>query len=109
MLKEYKKSNKPNGFDIDHIVALEDVWYTGGLKWNDEQREQIANDPLNLSISDSSANRSKSSQTPSSYLPLGRFKCEYAKRYVAVKKKYDLSVSAKDVDVLTQTGQFCKL
>lgn len=114
IIKDYKHSNKPRGFDIDHIVALGDVWETGAKDWGDDKdaetlRQQIANDPLNLTISDSSANRSKSAQTPAAYIPPGRFKCEYIKRYAAVKAKYDLSISEQDSDVLTRLGEYCKL
>lgn len=113
ILKDYKHSDKPGGFDIDHIVSLNDVWETGAKGWKggdaEKLRQQIANDPLNLTISDSSANRSKSAQTPAAYIPPGRFKCEYITRYVAVKAKYDLSVSEQDEDVLTRLGEYCDI
>lgn len=104
---EYVSDTKPNGFDIDHIVSLGDVWRSGASEWDDAKRQMIANDPLNLSLSIASENRSKSDDSPSDYLPAGGFRCEYVKRYAAVKAKYDLSTTQADIDVLAGEGKKC--
>lgn len=109
VVKEYKSEDKPSGFDIDHIVALEDAWNAGADEWNDDLRQQFANDPLNLTISDASANRSKGSKTIAEYVPPGNFQCEYVKRYAAVKAKYDLSIKPEDGAVMSIYADSCAL
>ena len=109
VIEEYKSDYKPSGFDIDHIVALEDAWNAGADKWNDDKRQQFANDPLNLTISDASANRSKGSKTIAEYVPPGNFQCEYVKRYAAIKAKYDLTIKPEDGAIMNIYGQSCAL
>lgn len=108
-MRPYKESDKPSGFDIDHIVALGDAWGSGASQWDTPKRQMLANDPLNLSLSDLSANRSKGAQSPETYLPPGEFRCEYVKRYTAVKAKYGLTINPGDHEVLSRTGKECGL
>lgn len=100
--------------DGEHIVALESIWFLGGAQyWNEkgvpegldsslskdpqELREQVANDPLNVIMVDSSQNRSKKSQDISEWnVPENNdYQCEYSTRQVEVKDKYGLT-STKD-------------
>lgn len=107
-LKPYKVSDDPSKFDIDHIVSLGDAWRTGAASWeSDDVRSRLANDPLNLEISDPSANRGKGDLSASGYLPPGEFRCEYAQRYTLVKSKYSLSVTDADKERLTDTINQC--
>lgn len=48
---------KAGSVDIDHAVALGNVWISGGQQLSQDQRLAVANDPLNLIASDASANR----------------------------------------------------
>jgi len=58
--------------DIDHVVALGEVWRSGAWDWSDQQREAYANDladPRTLVAVTNSVNRSKSDQDPADWLP----------------------------------------
>lgn len=102
------QSPDPSDFDIDHVVALEAVWASGGNTMSPEEREAIANDPINLVVTDLSANRSKGSQRADTYLPPdAEFRCEYVQRYVTVKDKYDLTVTQAEFDRLSEEWNVC--
>ena len=49
---------------IDHVVALGDAWQKGAQQLTAQQREHLANDPLNLIAVDGPANQDKSAPTP---------------------------------------------
>jgi len=106
-MDEYVKSGDPSKFDIDHIVALGATWKSGMNDATEKERREIANDPLNLEVSDLRANRSKGDQMADTYLPPGAFRCEYVSRYIQVKDKYDLVVIQKEKDRLSDAIQEC--
>ncbi|MFE3755981.1 HNH endonuclease family protein [Nocardia tengchongensis] len=106
-LKPYKWTTDSSGLDIDHIVALAEAWRSGAAKLDDDTRRHIANDALNLVISDPTANRSKGDQDPSSYLPPGNFRCAYIGHYIQVKLKYGLNVDTKEQSALQTAVKDC--
>lgn len=76
---------------IDHVVALSDAWQKGAQQLAAEQREQLANDPLNLLAVDGPANQAKGDADVATWLPENKaFRCQYVARQVAVKRKYQL-------------------
>ncbi|MCW2762582.1 MAG: hypothetical protein JWR85_2783 [Marmoricola sp.] len=80
--------------DIDHVVALANVWVTGGARWDIRKRAAIANDPMNLEPVDPSTNRQKGAGDAATWLPPNKpYRCEYVARQVAVKAKYGLWVT----------------
>jgi len=82
------------GVDIDHVVALGDAWDKGAGQWPPERRLALANDPLNLLAVDASANRSKGDSDAAAWLPPNHaYHCEYVARQIAVKAKYQLSLT----------------
>ena len=102
------ESADPQDFDIDHVVALEAVWASGGSSLSETQREAIANDPINLVVSDKSVNRSKGSQRADTWLPPDpEFRCEYVQRYATVKDKYGLTVTQAEHDRLSEEWEAC--
>ncbi|MGW3544682.1 HNH endonuclease family protein [Nocardia niigatensis] len=106
-LKPYKWTTDSSALDIDHIVALAEAWRSGAAKFDDDTRRHIANDAVNLVISDPTANRSKGDQDASSYLPPGNFRCGYIGHYIQVKVKYGLNVDAKEQTALQAAVQDC--
>lgn len=75
---------------IDHVVALSNLWQTGAQQWDVEKRKAVANDPLNLLASDGPTNASKGDGDAATWLPPNKaFRCDYVARQTQVKAKYD--------------------
>lgn len=105
----YQKGTDPSKFDIEHIVARSNAWISGASKWTDDQRERFANDPLELVVSGYSPNRSKGEQAADTYIPVGTWRCNYIYRQVAVKHKYELSITPLEKEKLESAGNECGL
>lgn len=76
---------------IDHVVALSNAWQTGAQQLTVAERENLANDPLNLLAVDGPANQQKSDGDAATWLPPNKvFRCQYVTRQVEVKAKYRL-------------------
>lgn len=87
--------------DIDHIIPLSYAFKQGAGDWTAAKREALANDPVNLSASSASANRSKSDSGPSEWMPTNRaYHCEYGKKFAAVAVKYDLPITQADFNTI---------
>jgi len=93
---------------IDHIVALSDAWQKGAQELSQEQRQRIANDPLNLLAVDGTANQQKSDSDAATWLPANKaFRCEYVAMQTAVKAKYELWVTQAEYDAIRDTLLQC--
>lgn len=86
---------------IDHVVALSDAWQKGAQQLTREEREQLANDPLELLAVDGKANQEKSDGDAATWLPPNKsFRCQYVARQIAVKAKYRLWVTPAERDAM---------
>lgn len=93
-LEFHEKSAISRGVQIDHVVALSNAWQTGAQNLSDDERYDLATDPLNLIAAGAEANQDKSDGDASEWLPPNRaFRCEYVARQIAVKYKYHLWVT----------------
>ena len=93
---------------IDHVVALGNVWVSGGQKLSQDQKAAIANDPLNLLAVDGPANMAKSDKDASGWLPKNKdFRCSYVARQIAVKSKYGLSVTPAEKQAMARVLDSC--
>jgi Protein of unknown function (DUF1524) len=93
---------------IDHVVALADAWRTGASAWSDTERQQFANDPLELLAVDGELNQSKSSKDAAQWLPPDvAHRCSYVARQVAVKARYGLRVTARERSAMQHVLQDC--
>ena len=94
--------------DIDHVVALKNAWVSGGDQLSQDQRQGLANDPLNLMASQASANRSKGDANAAEWLPANKsFRCRYVATQISVKKKYMLSVTASEKNAMERVLSTC--
>ncbi|WP_443055247.1 HNH endonuclease family protein [Streptomyces sp. NBC_00704] len=94
--------------DIDHMVALSDAWQKGAKYWDAGKRIALANDPLNLLAVDASTNRSKGDGDTATWLPPNKaYRCTYVAAQVAVKKKYELWVSAAEKAAMEKVLTAC--
>ena len=93
---------------IDHVVALSDAWQKGAQQISAEDREKLANDPLNLLAVDGPTNQQKSDGDAATWLPPNKlFRCQYVARQIAVKKKYHLWVTEAEKDAMTKVLDLC--
>lgn len=93
---------------IDHVVALSNAWQTGAQQISFDQREALANDPLNLLAVDGQANQEKGDGDAATWLPPHKaFRCQYVTRQIAVKKKYQLWVTLAEKEAMQRVLMSC--
>ncbi|MEP7179029.1 MAG: DUF1524 domain-containing protein [Pseudonocardiales bacterium] len=94
---------------IDHVVALADAWQSGAQQATAQQRQNLANDPMNLLAVDGPANQQKGAANAASWLPANKsFRCSYVGRQVSVKLKYGLSVTSAEGSVIARVLSACQ-
>ena len=97
-----------NAVQIDHVVALSDAWQTGAQQLSADQRQNFANDPLNLQAVDGPTNESKGDGDAATWLPPNKaYRCTYVGRQVAVKSKYHLWVTPAEHDAIARILDGC--
>lgn len=95
---------------IDHVVALSDAWQTGAQQLSADQRQQLANDPLELLAVDGPANQQKSDGDAATWLPANKaFRCQYVARQIAVKAKYTLWVTTAEKEAMQRVLAGCAI
>ena len=93
---------------IDHVVALYNAWRTGAQDLTQEERLQLANDPLNLQPTVDWANDEKKSSDASQWLPPDEsYHCTYVARQIVVKASYDLWVTPAEDDAMRDVLEGC--
>jgi hypothetical protein len=84
---------------IDHVVALSNAWQTGAQALSQMDRQNLAEDPLELLAVTGSLNDAKGDGDAATWLPPNKdFRCDYAARQIAVKSKYRLWVTPAEHD-----------
>ncbi|MEV7134728.1 HNH endonuclease family protein [Arthrobacter sp. NPDC093128] len=93
---------------IDHVVALGDAWQKGAQQLTPQQRQSLANDPLNLVAADGPANQEKSASDAADWLPKNKaFRCHYVARQISVKAAYALWVTPAEKDAMKRVLASC--
>jgi len=93
---------------IDHVVALSDAWQKGAQQLSPEEREKLANDPLNLLAVDGPANQAKGDGDAATWLPSNKpFRCQYVARQIAVKRRYRLWVTEAEKSAMSSILEKC--
>jgi hypothetical protein len=93
---------------IDHVVALGDAWQKGAQQLTAEQRQHLANDPLNLIAVDGQANQDKSASDAATWLPPNKaFRCHYVARQISVKAAYQLWVTPAEKEAMVRILSAC--
>jgi Protein of unknown function (DUF1524)/Excalibur calcium-binding domain len=94
--------------DLDHVVALSDAWQKGASWWTFAKRVAFANDPINLQLTDAGANRQKGDGDAATWLPSNKsYRCTYVARQVAVKAKYEVTVTAAERAAMVRVLSAC--
>ncbi len=105
-----KSITTSSDLDIDHIVPLKYAAENGGQSWDEDMKEQFANDPDNLLATSAKENRSKGAKGPSGYIPPYKgYRCQYAKSFTGVASKYGLSITEKDSKALDKILSDCQI
>ncbi|WP_314326538.1 HNH endonuclease family protein [Paenarthrobacter ilicis] len=93
---------------IDHVVALADAWQKGAQQLTAQQRQMLANDPLNLVAADGPANQKKGAGDAATWLPANKnFRCHYVARQISVKSAYKLWVTAAEKEAMGRVLASC--
>ena len=93
---------------IDHVVALGDAWQKGAQQLTPKQRQNLANDPLNLIAADGPANQEKSASDAATWLPKNKaLRCHYVARQISVKAAYGLWVTQPEKDAMARVLDSC--
>jgi hypothetical protein len=100
--------NTSAAVQIDHIVALGDAWQKGGQQLSTDQREELANDPLNLMAVGGHTNSAKGDKDAAAWLPPSTaFRCDYVSKQVVVKAKYSLWVTQAEHEAILDILEGC--
>jgi hypothetical protein len=106
-----KTLTNSSSLDVDHLVPLAEAWRSGAWKWTAEQRQEFANDLIDLSslnaVSAESI-RSKGDKDPTAWLPK-KDQCEYLRMWQVVKLKYSLTVDAAEAKTLKEAEVKCQI
>lgn len=93
---------------IDHVVALYNAWRTGAQDLTQEERLQLANDPLNLQPTVDWANDEKKSSDASQWLPPDdTYHCTYVAQQILVKADYGLWVTPAEAEAMREVLGDC--
>lgn len=90
------------------MVALSDAWQKGAQQLSEEERRNLANDPLNLQAVKGSLNSQKGDGDAATWLPPNvAYRCEYVARQIVVKQEYRLWVTAAERDAMDRELARC--
>ena len=82
---------------IDHMIPLSYAWQAGAWQWTDQQREEFANDGVELRAVDGPTNNSKGDRAPSRWLPPNpAAHCAYAASWRDVASAHALVLDGQD-------------
>lgn len=104
----FVRGPKSTVIQIDHVVALGNAWTTGANKLTATQREDLAEDPLELLPVDGPTNEGKGDDDASQWLPpQASYHCSYVARQIAVKAKYHLWITSGEKTAMEHVLTTC--
>ncbi|TQK69693.1 HNH endonuclease family protein [Nocardioides sp. SLBN-35] len=107
VLDDLKDLHQAQAVQIDHVVPLAEAWVSGAAGWDDERRAAYANDLDGLLAVDGPANAAKGADDPAAWRPRKGFQCAYARRWIAVKARWGLTVDPSEVAALEDMLGHC--
>lgn len=104
-------TTKASDVEIDHMVPLAEAWRSGAREWTISRRTAFANDLAysgSLKAVSSKSNQSKSDSDPSKWVPSkAGYRCAYAKTWVAVKYRWNLSIDSREKSAIASLLRAC--
>ena len=108
-----KHFTSPNQVDIDHLIPLKEAYLSGGKNWSKEKKKQFANFrglADQLMVVEKRTNRQKGAKDISEWLPPNKkFECLYIRKWVALKKFWNLKIDKKEIEVIKKNRKKCGL
>ena len=102
----------PGDLDIDHMVPLRNVHYSGGWDWRLSEKRWYANflfDDDHLIAVASRANRSKGARGPEEWKPRDETCwCEYARSWAEIKARWELTMTEPEADAVKDMLGTCE-
>ncbi|WP_428814774.1 HNH endonuclease family protein [Streptomyces albus subsp. chlorinus] len=101
---------KPADVDIDHVVPLAEAWRSGAASWNQDRRQELAN---NLKIAQliavtDNVNQEKGDKDPAAWMPSrAGYHCQYARMWIWVKDTYGMTADAPEKAALKKALATC--
>lgn len=108
VLTDLKDLSQAQAVQIDHIVPLSEAWQSGATRWSSDRRREFANDLRGLLAVDGPTNASKRDYDPAAWRPRKGFQCQYAKRWIRIKARWDLAVDPSERRALTEMLDYCR-
>lgn len=105
---DLKDLGQAQAIQIDHVVPLAEAWVSGAARWSPGRRERFANHLDGLLASDGPTNASKGASDPAAWRPRHAYQCAYARRWIAVKARWELAVDLSEVAALRELLGTCR-
>jgi hypothetical protein len=106
------KTTQPAKMAIDHLVPLKEAHESGAWAWSAEKKRRYANDlsnPAHLIAVGANAVKSKDDKDPADWLPPNRaYWCQYIKDWVEVKRRWGLTMDAREAKAVSKGAKVCK-
>ena len=93
---------------VEHMVSANEGHKSGMCERDIVERYTLGNDLLNLTLASSSVNSFKSNKDPGEWEPDFN-KCWYVYRVIEVKRKYDMSIDARERDAMKRILAECSV
>jgi hypothetical protein len=101
----------PADLDVDHFVPLAEAWDSGARTWPTSRRQAFANDlgdARQLAAVTDNVNQAKGDKDVAEWLPpSSSVRCRYISEWVAVKKRWRLSIDSAEKTALTNNAASC--
>lgn len=104
----FEQGEKSGEVPVDHVVSLGNAWATGAQALTPEQRQELANDPVNLQPTTRTLNSQKGDGDAATWLPPAtEYRCTYIARQIEVKARYELWVTQPEKDAMERVLRSC--
>lgn len=105
----FDRAVRPLAVEVEHIVSLHDIYYSGGWRMSQQERVQISHDlERELVLVSRVENQAKKQKTPAEWMPSDPAAwCWYAASYIDVKATYGLTVDDENRHFLGDVISAC--